>query len=421
MAHVARRQHWAATLFVGDAQVVGGRWRWSLSAKVVADAGRCRRWCSVAAVVEGDCEIDFGNLLFCGRCLVIVASEEGEVYRLSIKFSSDGGGAGKASPEREKLRFEAPGSASSVYETRDEGMVSSWTPKRRVMSRECEAKSGVYIASLIGSVWLDHPIVRYERKSVVRVADPNVVDEMGRKEVIFKDQYGLYIKKGYPGYVGNGDDRIVVRTLSGGELTIEGDGKRPPKVCTLAKAKKHDLYGGSSYSVYVITSRVEIKKRKETVVPMAGEYYRELTKLPVRIRYPLSRIDDLFDQLQGATWFSKLDLRLGYHQWKVRGEDVCKMAFCTRDVHLEFIGMPFVLTNVPISDEGTSVIVCIGDMLIYRDRRWSSWNTYEMYSRFYARSVERGERKTTASGALRRKLCEALMLTSPEDVESMTV
>ncbi|KAJ9567819.1 hypothetical protein OSB04_003785 [Centaurea solstitialis] len=298
----------------------------------------------------------------------------------------------KASPEREKLRFEAPGSASSVYETRDEGMVSSWTPKRRVMSRECEAKSGVYIASLIGSVWLDHPIVRYERKSVVRVADPNVVDEMGRKEVIFKDQYGLYIKKGYPGYVGNGDDRIVVRTLSGGELTIEGDGKRPPK---------------------------------------AGEYYQELTKLPVRIRYPLSRIDDLFDQLQGATWFSKLDLRLGYHQWKVRGEDVCKMAFCTRDVHLEFIGMPFVLTNVPIvlwieesglqSDEGRSVIVCIGDMLIYRDRRWSSWNTYEMYSRFYARSVERGERKTTASGALRRKLCEALMLTSPEDVESMTV
>ncbi|KAJ9559781.1 LOW QUALITY PROTEIN: hypothetical protein OSB04_004941 [Centaurea solstitialis] len=80
----------------------------------------------------------------------------------------------------------------------------------------------------------------------------------------------------------------------------------------------------------------------------ASEYYRELTKLSVRNRYPLPKIDDLFDQLRGAMWFSKLDLRLRYHQLKVRGEDVCKTAFCTRCVHFEFIGMPFVLTNVSI-------------------------------------------------------------------------
>ncbi|KAJ9564801.1 LOW QUALITY PROTEIN: hypothetical protein OSB04_000767 [Centaurea solstitialis] len=206
---------------------------------------------------------------------------------------------------------------------------------------------------------------------------------------------------------------IVVRTLSGGELTIEGDGKRPPKVCTLAKARKHILHGASSYTVYVIISRVEIKKKKEAIVPMvsecldASEYYRELTKLSVRDRYPLPKIDDLLDQLRGAMWFSKLDLRLGYHQLKVRGEDVCKTAFCTRCVHFEFIGMPFVLTNFYGPDEsglqtneGRSVIVCIGDMLIYRDRRWSLWNTFEMCPRFFARNDECRERKTVASMAV---------------------
>ncbi|CAH1418426.1 unnamed protein product [Lactuca virosa] len=55
--------------------------------------------------------------------------------------------------------------------------------------------------------------------------------------------------------------------------------------------------------------------------------YRELNKLTVKNRYPLPRIDDLFDQLQGTSWFSKIDLRSGYHQVRVREEDVEKTAF----------------------------------------------------------------------------------------------
>ncbi|KAJ9546949.1 hypothetical protein OSB04_019492 [Centaurea solstitialis] len=156
--------------------------------------------------------------------------------------------------------------------------------------------------------------------------------------------------------------QVVVRTLSGGELTIEEDKKRRlPKMCTLAKARKHVLHGGSIYPANVVDSRDEARKRLVADVPRQVEFwidlvlgaapvakapyrlapskmqelseqlekrvhspehltlgspyhvhgkkngsmrmyidYRELNKLTVKNRYPLSRIDDLFNQLQGA-------------------------------------------------------------------------------------------------------------------------
>ncbi|GJR73805.1 putative reverse transcriptase domain-containing protein [Tanacetum coccineum] len=104
--------------------------------------------------------------------------------------------------------------------------------------------------------------------------------------------------------------------------------------------------------------------------------YHELNKLTVKNRYPLSRIDNLFGQLQGLRVYSKIDLRSGYHQLRVREEDIPKMAFRTRYDDYEFQVMPFRLTNAPavfldLMNQVCKpyldkfVIIFIDDILIY--------------------------------------------------------
>ncbi|GJZ39426.1 putative reverse transcriptase domain-containing protein, partial [Tanacetum coccineum] len=145
---------------------------------------------------------------------------------------------------------------------------------------------------------------------------------------------------------------------------------------------------------------------------------RELNKLTVKNRYPLLRINDLFDQLQGSSVYSKIDLRSGYHQLRVCDEDIPKTAFRTRYGHYEFQVMPFGLTNAPalskvqflgyvIDSEGIHVDLAKIDSI----KDWASPKTPKEIHQFLEAAFQ----------LLKQKLCSAPILSLPEGSEDFVV
>ena len=116
-------------------------------------------------------------------------------------------------------------------------------------------------------------------------------------------------------------------------------------------------------------------KKKDGTLRLCVDY-RQLNKMTVKNKYPLPRIDDLFDQLKGASVFLKIDLQSRYHQLRIKDADVNKTAFRMRYGHYEFLVMPFGLINAPAdfmdlmnhvfrSYVDWFVMVFIDDILVY--------------------------------------------------------
>ncbi|GJV68350.1 putative reverse transcriptase domain-containing protein [Tanacetum coccineum] len=179
--------------------------------------------------------------------------------------------------------------------------------------------------------------------------------------------------------------------------------------------------------------------------------YRELNKLTVKNRYPLPRIDNLFDQLQGSSIYSKIDLRSGYHQLRVREEDIPKTAFRTRYGHYEFQVMPFGLTNEPAvlmylmnrvckPYLDKFVIVFIDDILIYSKNKQEHEEHLKIILELLKKEelvfkdrqtndkltqkkvkFEWGDKQEAAFQLLKQKLCSAPILALPEGSEDFIV
>ncbi|GJU44813.1 putative reverse transcriptase domain-containing protein [Tanacetum coccineum] len=138
--------------------------------------------------------------------------------------------------------------------------------------------------------------------------------------------------------------------------------------------------------------------------------YRELNKLTVKNRYPLPRIDDLFDQLQGSSVYSKIDLRSGYHQLRVRDEDIPKTLFRTCYGHYEF----------QTKEEHDAHLRLILELL-KKEELYAKFSKYDFWLSKKSVKFNWAEKEETAFQTLKQKLCRAPILALPEGSENFVI
>ncbi|GJU95191.1 putative reverse transcriptase domain-containing protein [Tanacetum coccineum] len=236
-------------------------------------------------------------------------------------------------------------------------------------------------------------------------------------------------------------------------LIIHGDGSTQGNVTRLniiscTKAQKYMEKGFPIFLAHITAKEIEDKSEKKRLedVPIVQDFpekktdhsdvldYRELNKLTVKNRYPLPRIDDLFDQLQGSSVYSKIDLRSGYHQLRVREEDIPKTAFRTRYGHYEFQFLGHVIDSKGIHVDPakiesikdwtspkspTEIRQFLGLAGYYRRFIEGFSKIAKPMTKLTQKKVkfEWGDKQEAAFQLLKQKLCSAPILALPEGSE----
>ncbi|XP_043811986.1 uncharacterized protein LOC122723547, partial [Manihot esculenta] len=240
-------------------------------------------------------------------------------------------------------------------------------------------------------------------------------------------------------------DKVVsVRDQGGSECVFRGDRRGTPRgLISALQARRMLRKGCQGFLAYV--RELDSQVREPSSVPVVRDFPDlfpeelpglppdreiefEIELMPIKNKYPLPRIDDLFDQLAGAGCFSKIDLRSGYHQLKIREGDVSKTAFRTRYGHYEFLVMPFGLTNAPAAFMDLMnrvfreyldrfVIVFIDDILVYSRNIAAPMTRLTRKNQKFVWSEECEE----SFAELKRRLTSAPVLALPISDEDFTV
>nr|GEX58935.1 hypothetical protein [Tanacetum cinerariifolium] len=236
-------------------------------------------------------------------------------------------------------------------------------------------------------------------------------------------------------------DEKLVRVPFGNETLIfrddeSNDGKESRfTVISCSKAQEYMAKGCQIFLAQISTKKEEDKLDGKQLkdVPIDGLFrmcidYRELNRLTMKNCYPLPRIDDLFDQLQGSSVYSKIDLRSGYHQLRVREQDVPKMAFRTQYGHYEF-------QNEKEYEEHLKTILG----LLKKEKLYAKF--LKCLASYYQRFIEGfskiaksmtkltqkgirfdwGEKEESAFQLIKQKLCSAPILALPEESKDFVV